>query len=86
MQDKLPSDIINRQKKGFGIPLSDWIRKDLNSKIKETLFAPDDRFNQNYIQLLMKEHEEKRQTIENLFGTFLLLSSFCSGTTYNTST
>ena len=71
MEGKLPNNIIYRSKKGFGIPLSDWIRKDLKNKISEVLFQEDAYFDQSYIRKIWEEHQTKkfnhRKLIWNLF-------------------
>lgn len=71
MEGKLPPLILERPKKGFGIPLSDWIRKDLSKVISDVLLQKDDLFNVSYIETLLKEHASKkfnhRKLIWNLF-------------------
>lgn len=71
MEGKLPNDIIYRNKKGFGIPLSDWIRKDLKVKIYDTLMQKDELFNKDYIKLIWDNHlvgkSNNRKLIWNLF-------------------
>jgi asparagine synthase (glutamine-hydrolysing) len=75
MEGKLPGNIINRSKKGFGIPLSDWIRKELKKNIEETLLTPNDFFDRSYIQNLLNQHQSgkanHRKQIWNLY-MFLL--------------
>ncbi len=41
MENKIPNNIIYRPKKGFGIPLSDWIRKDLKNTVRDYLLSSD---------------------------------------------
>lgn len=61
MRGKLPDSIIDRKKKGFGIPLARWLRTDLNPLMHELL--SDDAlkksavFNAGPIQRLIAEHE-----------------------------
>ncbi len=61
MEGKLPHDIIHRPKKGFGIPLSDWIRKDLRRKIEATLMESNPFFNGKYVTRLLEEHQSGRK-------------------------
>lgn len=49
-------DIIYRPKKGFGVPLDKWIRKDLYDLFNEYLFKNPELFNQNYVNKLFNEH------------------------------
>ena len=71
MEGRLPENIIYRPKKGFGIPLSDWIRKDLKKKIEECLLEESEFFNSGYIQKILAEHQSgkanHRKLIWNLY-------------------
>lgn len=73
MEDKLPSNIVYRAKKGFGIPLSDWIRNDLKSIIHETLIVEDNLFNRSYIERLLNEHYAKKQNHRKLIWNLYVL-------------
>ncbi len=60
MKDKLPYAIINRKKKGFGIPLTKWLQHDFRHEA-ESLLSKDSidslgLFNVPYIDRLLKEH------------------------------
>ncbi len=60
MKDKLPDSIINRKKKGFGIPLTKWLRHDFRHEA-EMLLSKDSVesigvFNYPYISRLLQEH------------------------------
>ena len=71
MRDKLPLEIIDRPKKGFGIPLSGWLRKELKDEVNDVLLLKDCFFNPQYIQNLLSEHHSgkrnHRKLIWNLF-------------------
>ena len=60
----LPPEIDKRPKTGFGAPVDEWFRKELNSTLKEVLFDPSTRrspyFNQSWVEELVKEHESRR--------------------------
>jgi len=61
VKDLIPSEIINRPKKGFGIPIADWLKGRLNPLLHDML-APErlrsqGLFNSEYVQTLIKEHE-----------------------------
>ncbi|MCK5330166.1 MAG: asparagine synthase (glutamine-hydrolyzing), partial [Candidatus Marinimicrobia bacterium] len=60
MSGFIPDNILNRSKKGFGIPLAKWLRKDLavvaqNSLIDLTNKLPDN-FNRQYETGLFNQH------------------------------
>jgi asparagine synthase (glutamine-hydrolysing) len=60
MKDKLPKNIVYRKKKGFGVPVSEWLKKDLKPKLLELL--DDERlrkqgiFNADYVKKLIEDH------------------------------
>ena len=61
MKDLLPHDILHRPKKGFGIPIAEWLKGRLNGLMHEML-SPErlnkqGLFNLDYVQKLIKEHE-----------------------------
>lgn len=75
MKGKLPDNIIFRSKKGFGIPLSDWIRKDLKELIHDTILEKDSLFNRPYIEKLLSEHLSGRQNHRKLIWNLFVLKS-----------
>ncbi len=57
----IPKTILHRPKKGFGIPIADWLKGRLNPLIHD-LLAPQrlkeqGLFDADYVQKLIKEHE-----------------------------
>jgi asparagine synthase (glutamine-hydrolysing) len=60
MEGRLPHEIIYRKKKGFGMPISQWIRQDLKSNFEETLsdqnIRRDGIFNSTRVRELLREH------------------------------
>lgn len=61
MRDLLPQDILHRPKKGFGIPIAEWLKGRLNPLMHDML-APErlnkqGLFNPDYVQRLIREHE-----------------------------
>ncbi len=38
--DLLPPEVFRRPKKGFGVPLGDWLREELKPELQETLLTP----------------------------------------------
>ncbi|PCJ01411.1 MAG: asparagine synthase (glutamine-hydrolyzing) [Flavobacteriales bacterium] len=76
MENKLPQNITSRSKKGFGIPLSQWIREDLKEEITSILLSEDSYFNQNYIQHILKEHFDKKRNHRKLIWNLYLLKFY----------
>ena len=57
----LPRGILQRPKKGFGIPIAEWLKDRLNPLMRD-LLAPDrlknqGLFDEKFVQRLIKEHE-----------------------------
>ncbi|MGI5828464.1 MAG: asparagine synthase (glutamine-hydrolyzing) [Patescibacteria group bacterium] len=71
----LPEEIVNRPKKGFGIPTGEWLKADLNLQMKSLLakskLKKEGLFNHEHIQVLIAEHEKgiknHRMVLWNLF-------------------
>ena len=49
-------DIIYREKKGFGVPLGDWIRNELKDLFDEYLFIDNGFFDLTYVKKIYDEH------------------------------
>lgn len=63
LKEYIPEDIFNQPKKGFSIPLRDWIRKDLKSEVLKEL---DDDFLKRVPNLDIKKF--KRQLNDHISG------------------
>lgn len=65
MEGKLPSDIIWRKKKGFGIPLSSWLKGDLKewclSVLSKENIYKQGLFNYDFVEKLLADHFSGRQ-------------------------
>jgi len=55
---RVPQEIINRKKTGFPVPYESWLRKDLNSWLRDLLFS----------QRAMERGYFDRRGVENLFS------------------
>jgi asparagine synthase (glutamine-hydrolysing) len=57
----LPKNIIARPKKGFGIPIADWLKGKLNPLMRDMLASDrlirQDLFDHEFVQRLIREHE-----------------------------
>ena len=77
LQGIVPDAILNRSKMGFGLPVQDWINRELRNRIRETLTSQRARqrgyFDANYINLLLEEHERKRRDHSASLWTLFML-------------
>lgn len=76
MADKLPREIIQRKKKGFGVPLADWLARDLKPLALE-LFAEEKikkqgLFNYQYINKILTDHFSRRVDNRKLIWTLMV--------------
>lgn len=83
MRGKLPDAIIDRPKKGFGIPLSDWLRKELRPLCEE-LLAPavlerDGLFEPAFVERLQREHFERRANHRKLLWSLMVFQLWRQG-------
>jgi len=73
----IPSEIVNRPKKGFGIPITQWLREDLRQPMLD-LLAKDrlDRqglFNYDGVRTLVDEHLNYKTNNRKLLWNLLSL-------------
>jgi asparagine synthase (glutamine-hydrolysing) len=76
MQGRLPQPVVNRPKKGFGMPVAKWVKGELRSLVRDTL-APErlrrrGLFNPDYVQRLLDEHERGAADHRKLIWTLLM--------------
>ena len=72
----LPKNILHRPKKGFGIPIAEWLKGSLNPLMHD-LLAPDRLKNQGlfdtaFVQKLIKEHETNAASHHKQLWTLLV--------------
>jgi asparagine synthase (glutamine-hydrolysing) len=76
-RDYLPDDIIARPKKGFGIPVAKWLRKDLkplsDELLSKDLIERQGIFQYPEIERLKKEHEQGAVDRRKELWTLLML-------------
>jgi asparagine synthase (glutamine-hydrolysing) len=64
-KDLIPAEILDRPKQGFGIPLEEWINRQLRDQIRETLSEPRTRqrgyVRSDYVDLILDEHHKGRR-------------------------
>jgi asparagine synthase (glutamine-hydrolysing) len=76
MEGKLPDNIINRPKKGFGIPLSLWLRKDLrklcDELLSESSLGHHGYFNYSFIKKLKDDHYQQKSNNRKLLWNLMM--------------
>ena len=76
----LPQKIVNRSKKGFGIPIANWLCTSLKNPMQEIVNNPNSFINsifeQTYTCSLMKDHLNKKQNNRKLLWTLFTLENW----------
>ena len=76
MENRLPQGIARRSKKGFGIPLSEWLMGDLKplliSLLSEKRLKKQGIFNPKYVQSLVDAHLSKKSDNRKKLWTLLV--------------
>ncbi|HYD08716.1 MAG TPA: asparagine synthase (glutamine-hydrolyzing) [Acidimicrobiales bacterium] len=80
MADLLPSEILHRPKRGFGVPLARWFRQDLRPLVSSTLVAPDARVRAHLdgatVERIVAEHDAGDADHGHLLWSLLTLETF----------
>ena len=81
MKDVLPDDILHRPKKGFGIPIAEWLKGRLNPLMHEMLDPKRLReqgiFDAIYVDRLITEHELGTASHHKELWTLLVFQLWC---------
>jgi asparagine synthase (glutamine-hydrolysing) len=77
VRDLVPSEILNRPKQGFGVPIDQWINQQLRARVRDTLTEPRTMqrgyLEPRYVRLLLDEHERgRRDHAMELWALFML--------------
>jgi asparagine synthase (glutamine-hydrolysing) len=77
VSDLIPPEILNRPKQGFGVPIQDWINKQLRIRIRETLTErrtlERGYVQSKYVNVLLDEHERGRRDHSDGLWALLML-------------
>ncbi len=80
VRDLVPAEILDRPKKGFGVPLDRWFREDLASFVDGTLGASDARVKRHLeaesVDRLLSEHRQRDRNHGHALWTLLTLEVF----------
>jgi asparagine synthase (glutamine-hydrolysing) len=72
----LPKNILNRPKKGFGVPIAEWLKGRLNPMMHDLLdsnrLKNQGLFNEKFVQKLIKEHETNAASHHKQLWTLLV--------------
>jgi asparagine synthase (glutamine-hydrolysing) len=77
MRGLVPDEILERPKQGFGVPMQEWINRQLRGRMHDTLRERRTRerglFNSQSIDVLLEEHERGRRDHSSSLWALLML-------------
>jgi asparagine synthase (glutamine-hydrolysing) len=77
VRDLVPAEVLDRPKQGFGVPVQEWINRQLRSRIRETLTerraVERGIVRPEYVQVLLDEHERGRRDHSAPLWSLLML-------------
>lgn len=80
MRPYLPDQIISQKKKGFGVPLKKWFKKDLKDYLLQHLHSKNsplnEYFNPGFIEKLVKDHETGMRDLNHKIWTLVFLNEW----------
>jgi len=75
MGDRLPNEVLNRSKKGFGIPVAAWLKGPLEEMMNDLLSESRTRaagyFDATCVQRLIEEHRTEKRNHRKVLWTML---------------
>ncbi len=81
LHDLLPADILQRPKRGFGIPIRNWLRGDLVSFAHDLLLSPNSRcarlFDRAELSRLVERHQRGPRDLSRRLWALLWLEQWC---------
>jgi asparagine synthase (glutamine-hydrolysing) len=82
----IPDDIINRPKKGFGIPVAKWLKGDLKplmlEMFSEEKLKKDGIFNYKFVGKLVSSHLSGKEDNRKLLWTLLVFQMWRKNNEY----
>ena len=82
----LPHEVVNRSKKGFGIPIAKWFCGSLKKPLREILRNPNSFvntiFEKGYTNQLMENHFQKKQNNGKMLWTLFTLENWYNNNDY----
>jgi len=79
-EDLIPKELRGASKKGFEVPLGSWLRRELKSELEAVLnserILSQGIFNPEYIQEIMKQHQEEETSRTNELWSLYVLEKW----------
>lgn len=80
LEPHLPNDVLYRDKMGFSVPLADWFRGPLKSRVQEALLdkglAETGLFDQKVLRRMVKQHQSGQRDYSAPIWSLLMFESY----------
>lgn len=80
MKKYLPEEIISQKKKGFGVPLKKWFKKDLKEYLLQNIHSSNSPLNEyfrpDFVEKLVKDHENGMRDLNHKIWTLVFLNEW----------
>jgi asparagine synthase (glutamine-hydrolysing) len=81
MRPLLPSDIINRRKHGFAVPIGEWFKNELKTYATEVFQDRTTKqrgfFDTDFMQFLLDEHQKETEDYSSQLWALLIFELWC---------
>jgi asparagine synthase (glutamine-hydrolysing) len=81
MKSKLPNNIIYRKKKGFGIPLTAWLKRDIKEYTAKILNQKEiDKFgliDYSFVKNIIEEHVNNKRDNRKIIWNLIIFQNWC---------
>jgi len=77
LEKVLPSDILQRRKKGFAVPVAEWFRGELKGYTRDVLFRGNDQLlNDAFLKSCWNQHQQGRRDWSALLWCTLMFRAW----------
>jgi asparagine synthase (glutamine-hydrolysing) len=81
LKQYFPSEIYNRRKKGFNLPIGEWLRKELRDFTRQTLLdskaVKRGYFEHKKIEWLLKQHQDEKANYGDAIWALIVFELWC---------
>lgn len=81
MRNRIPPEVIDRRKMGFGIPIKHWFRGELKNVAHDLLLAPSSRtasfFEKTQVERLISGHQYGMRDLSRRIWSLLVFEQWC---------
>jgi asparagine synthase (glutamine-hydrolysing) len=73
----VPPSVLNRRKRGFAVPVAEWLRRELKQTAQDTLFGRSDGlFNKGFLSNCWQQHQQRSRDWSALLWCVLMFKTW----------